>query len=262
MTELLGVKHLVCEYRVADLFGRKARIVRAVDGVSFGIQKSEVFGLVGETGCGKTSLAKALALINRPTSGSISFLGETIDAAETPSRRWSGSKLQYVYQDPGASLDPRWTLRASLHEPLVVHSGLSKAARESKVVAICNSLGLKKEMIDRFPRQVSGGQLRRVGLARVLTIAPVLLILDEPTAGLDSLTRGRVVSLLQVLQKEFGLTYLLITHDLAVAGALCDRIAVMKDGRIVELGRKDDIVSRPQHPYTQSLMLAHTQLSD
>jgi oligopeptide/dipeptide ABC transporter ATP-binding protein len=164
--------------------------------------------------------------------------------------------LQYCYQDPGASLDPRWTIRASLHEPLIVHTALGEAEREARVREILAAVGLPETHLDLYPHEISGGQQRRVGLARILTLKPSVVILDEPTSGLDVSVQATILKLFLSLQQQFGLTYLFVSHDLSVVRLICDRVAVMYLGRIVEIGETAQVFATPRHPYTQSLLAA------
>jgi len=253
---LLEVVDLVRHFPVRNAFGRRVGWVRAVDGVSLAVQPGETLGLVGESGCGKSTLGKTVMGIYTPTAGDIRFAGREIGWLAKRERRAVAKDLQYVYQDPGASLDPRWKVVHLLHEPLKIHTALSRAEREREVLAILAAVGLPDAHLDLYPHELSGGQQRRVGLARILTLRPRLVILDEPTSGLDVSVQASVLKLFRGLQEAFALTYVFISHDLAVVRAICARIAVMYLGRIVELGPTAAVFERPRHPYTQSLLAA------
>jgi oligopeptide/dipeptide ABC transporter ATP-binding protein len=241
---------------VRNAFGRRTGWVRAVDGVSLAVWPGETLGLVGESGCGKSTLGKTVMGIHAPTAGDIRFGGREIGRLPAPARRAIARDLQYVYQDPGASLDPRWKVVHSLHEPLKIHTRLTRAERDEQVRAILAAVGLPGAHLDLYPHELSGGQQRRVGLARILTLRPRMVILDEPTSGLDVSVQASVLKLFRSLQDTFALTYVFISHDLAVVRAMCARIAVMYLGRIVELGDTATVFEAPRHPYTRSLLAA------
>ena len=253
---LLEVVDLVRHFPVRNAFGRRIGWLRAVDGVSLSVAPGETLGLVGESGCGKSTLGKTVMGIYTPTAGDIRFAGREIGRLARGERRAVAKDLQYVYQDPGASLDPRWKVLHSLHEPLKIHTRLSRVERDREVRAILTAVGLPDAHLDHYPHELSGGQQRRVGLARILTLRPRLVILDEPTSGLDVSVQASVLKLFRSLQQTFALTYVFISHDLSVVRAMCARIAVMYLGKIVELGDTAAIFERPRHPYTQSLLAA------
>jgi peptide/nickel transport system ATP-binding protein len=253
---LLEVVDLVRHFPVRNAFGRRIGWLRAVDGVSLAVSPGETLGLVGESGCGKSTFGKTVMGIYTPTAGDIRFAGREIGRLARRERRALAKDLQYVYQDPGASLDPRWKVVHSLHEPLRIHTRLSRAERDREVRAILTAVGLPDAHLDLYPHELSGGQQRRVGVARILTLRPRLVILDEPTSGLDVSVQASVLKLFRSLQATFALTYVLISHDLSVVRAMCARIAVMYLGKIVELGETAAIFERPRHPYTQSLLAA------
>jgi oligopeptide/dipeptide ABC transporter ATP-binding protein len=253
---LLELLDLVRYFPVRNAFGRRTDWLRAVDGVSLAVWAGETLGLVGESGCGKSTLGKTVIGTYSPTAGQIRFLGREIGRLPRRERRRVAKDLQYVYQDPGASLDPRWKVVHSLHEPLKIHTTLSRAERDGEVQAILRSVGLPDAHLDLYPHELSGGQQRRVGLARILTLRPRMIILDEPTSGLDVSVQASVLKLLRGLQETFALTYLFISHDLAVVRAMCQRLAVMYLGKIVELGDTAAVFDKPLHPYTQSLVAA------
>src|SRR5215813_2634324 len=253
---LLEVVDLVRHFPVRNAFGRRVGWLRAVDGVTLAVVPGETLGLVGESGCGKSTLGKTVMGIYTPTAGDIRFAGREIGRLARRERRAVAKDLQYVYQDPGASLDPRWKVVHSLHEPLRIHTTLSRAERDREVRAILAAVGLPDAHLDLYPHELSGGQQRRVGLARILTLRPRLVILDEPTSGLDVSVQASVLKLFRSLQQAFALTYVFISHDLAVVRATCARLAVMYLGKIVELGETATVFGTPRHPYTQSLLAA------
>jgi len=253
---LLEIVDLVRYFPLRNAFGRRTAWLRAVDGVSLSVQPGETLGLVGESGCGKSTLGKTAIGIYTPTAGDIWFAGREIGRLPPRERRRVARDLQYVYQDPGASLDPRWKIVHSLHEPLKIHTRLSRSERAREVGAILSAVGLPDAHLDLYPHELSGGQQRRVGLARILTLRPRLVILDEPTSGLDVSVQASVLKLFRSLQETFALTYVFISHDLSVIRATCARIAVMYLGKIVEHGDKTAIFEEPRHPYTQSLLAA------
>lgn len=253
---LLEIVDLVRYFPVRNTFGRRTGWLRAVDGVSLAVWPGETLGLVGESGCGKSTLGKTVMGIYAPTAGEIRFLGREIGRLPKPERRKVARDLQYVYQDPGASLDPRWKIVHLLHEPLKVHTRLSRAGRDMEVQSILRAVGLPDAHLDLYPHELSGGQQRRVGLARILSLRPRMVILDEPTSGLDVSVQASVLKLFRHLQQTFALTYLFISHDLAVVRAMCQRLAVMYLGKLVELGETRAVFATPLHPYTQSLLAA------
>ncbi len=253
---ILLVDTLSRHFPVRNMFGWKTGAVRALDGVSFEVRAGETLGIVGESGCGKSTLGKALVGIHPPGGGRIVFEGKDITGQSANERRAVAPKLQYCYQDPGNSLDPRWTVRRSLAEPLVVHTALTPSDRNARIAKIMQQVGLPLTHLDLYPHELSGGQQRRVGLARILTLHPRLVVLDEPTSGLDVSVQASVLMLLRELQRAFSLTYLFISHDLSVVRMMCDRVAVMYLGRIVELAPTETLFAAAKHPYTQSLLSA------
>jgi len=259
---LLEVKDLARHFPTRNAFGRRTGWLRAVDGVSLTVWPGETLGLVGESGCGKSTLGKTVMGIHAPTAGEIRFLGREIGRLQGSERRAVARDLQYVYQDPGASLDPRWKVERSLHEPLQIHTTLARPRRAEQVQEILRAVGLPNAHLDLYPHELSGGQQRRVGLARILTLRPRLIILDEPTSGLDVSVQASVLKLFRRLQESFALTYLFISHDLAVVRAMCRRVAVMYLGKIVEVSETAGLFETPRHPYTQSLLAAVPRIGE
>jgi oligopeptide/dipeptide ABC transporter ATP-binding protein len=257
---ILAVEQLARRFPVRNFFGVNTGTVRALDGVSFEVRPGETLGIVGESGCGKSTLGKALVGIHRPDQGKIIFEGADITERAAAARGDIAARLQYCHQDPGNSLDPRWTVRRSLTEPLVVHATLDAQERETRIRTIMQQLGLPSTHLDLYPHELSGGQLRRVGLARILILHPRLVVLDEPTSGLDVSLQAAVLKLLRSVQQAFSLTYLFISHDLSVVRMMCDRVAVMYLGRIVELAPAQALFGAAKHPYTQSLLAAIPQI--
>lgn len=257
---LLEVSELSKHFPVRDVWQRRVGSLRALDDVSVSIRHGEILGVVGESGCGKSTLGKTIMGIHPATSGRIIFEGNDITNLRPDKSRALRRRLQYSYQDPGASLDPRWKIGRSLNEPLVIHSVLARGERQERVRSILRAVGLPETHLDLYPHEISGGQQRRVGLARILTLQPTLVILDEPTSGLDVSVQATVLNLFLELKKQFGLTYMFISHDLSVVRMICDRVAVMYLGKVVEMGAIEQIFSAPKHPYTQSLLAAIPQI--
>ena len=253
---ILTVEKLSRHFPVHNAFGKKVGAVRALDSVSFDVRAGETLGIVGESGCGKSTLGKTLAGIHALSGGAITFEGEEISRLSVRERRAVAPRLQYCHQDPGNSLDPRWIIRRSLEEPLIVHTRLKAAERATRIHDLLRQVGLPQTHLDLYPHELSGGQQRRVGLARILALQPRFVVLDEPTSGLDMSVQATVLKLFSELRQAFALTYLFISHDLSVVRMMCDRVAVMYLGRIVEISPTEDLFRAPQHPYTQSLLSA------
>jgi ABC-type oligopeptide transport system ATPase subunit len=235
---------------------RPPDIVRAVDGVSFAIDEGETFGLVGESGSGKTTTGRCLLRLIEPTSGEVRFRGENLLACTPERLRRIRREIQMVFQDPYASLNPRMRARDIVEEPLAIHGIGTRADRRSRVTELCSRVGLDPRQLDRYPHQFSGGQRQRIGLARALALEPSLVVADEPVSALDVSIQAQVINLLIDLQRELGLTYVFISHDLRLVRHVCSRVAVMYLGRIVELARADDLFAAPRHPYTRALLAA------
>lgn len=255
--DLLKVEGLKQYYPVSDgLFGTKA-FVKAVDGVDFEVKKGEVFGIVGESGCGKSTLGKAICKLIEPTDGKIILDGEDIRGYNSKKMRNVRKKVQMVFQDPYASLNPRMSIHDILAEPLQIH-GLVKGKQESDeaVVRLLREVGMDDYHARRYPHEFSGGQRQRIGIARALAVRPQLIIADEPVSALDVSIQSQVLNLMSKLKKEYHLTYIFIAHDLSVVEHISDRIGVMYLGNFVEEANKENLYKNPMHPYTQALLSA------
>ena len=238
------------------LFHRRIGQIKAVDGVDLDIQVGESFGLVGESGSGKTTVGKTVLRLIEPTSGQIIFEGQDLCQLSEAEMRRRRADMQMVFQDPYSSLNPRMTVKKIVGEPLVIHGRARGRALEEKVRALVRLVGLMDDHLYRYPHEFSGGQRQRIGIARALALEPKMLILDEPTSALDVSVQAQVLNLLLDLQERLGLTYLFISHDLGVIRYICDRVALMYLGRIVELAAVETIFQEPLHPYTQALLSA------
>ncbi|MBN2823056.1 MAG: dipeptide ABC transporter ATP-binding protein [Coriobacteriia bacterium] len=258
MSELLRVNNLKKYFPVEQglLTSRLSRKVKAVDDVSFTVNQGETLGLVGESGCGKSTTGRCLIKLLVPTSGTVEF--EDRDVAKLRGRDLKAFRrdVQFIFQDPYASLNPRMTIGEIVSEPLVVHGIGTKTERRSQVQDLLKTVGLNPEHLNRYPHEFSGGQRQRIGIARSLALRPKLIICDEPVSALDVSIQAQIVNLLSDLQDEFGLTYVFIAHDLSVVRHISDRVAVMYLGKIVELGDWKNLYDAPHHPYTQSLLSA------
>ncbi len=255
---LVAVEGLTKSFAIRSGFGpwRPRRELQAVAGVSFTIARGETLGLVGESGCGKSTTGRLLLRLLEPTAGTIRFAGREIQSLSERELRPLRARMQIVFQDPYGSLDPRMTVGEIVAEPLVVHRRGDRASRQRRVRELLERVGLAAAHADRHPHEFSGGQRQRIGIARALALEPEFLVCDEPVSALDVSIRAQVLNLLVDLQRELGLTYLFISHDLAVVRHLCDRVAVMYLGRIVELAPKTALYAEPLHPYTRALLSA------
>jgi oligopeptide transport system ATP-binding protein len=254
---LLRVRELVKHFPVGGGVLRTAETVHAVDGVSFTIARGETLGLVGESGCGKSTTGRCILRLIEPTSGEIWFEGDNITALSGAALRALRRDMQIIFQDPFASLDPRMTVGAIVGEALVIHRlAGSRRQFEDRVVALLDRVGLGAGHLRRYPHEFSGGQRQRIGIARALAVAPKLIVCDEPVSALDVSIQAQVINLLEDLQDEFNLAYLFIAHDLSVVQHIGARIAVMYLGRIVEIAPSASLYSRPLHPYTEALLSA------
>jgi oligopeptide/dipeptide ABC transporter ATP-binding protein len=261
-TPLLDTVDLVKHYALrSGLFRRVIGYVHAVDDLSFSIPKGQTMGIVGESGCGKTTIARLVACLIEPTSGSVFFEGENISELKRKDLRKIRANIQMVFQDPQSSLNPRMTVKDTVGEPLKAHGKAKGAELRETVQTLIEKVGLNPDHIYRFPHEFSGGQRQRIGIARAIALNPKLLILDEPTSSLDVSVQAQILNLLRKLQSEMRLTYLFISHDLAVIKHMSDLIAVMYLGKIVEKAPKRRIFKRPLHPYTQAL-LSSVQVPD
>ena len=260
---LLEARNLTKVFPLGEsVFGGSAKgEVRAVDEVSLQIHAGETLGLVGESGSGKSTLGRLLLRLIEPTSGSVRFDGRDVLAASGAELRRLRRDMQIIFQDPFASLDPRLTVEAIVAEPLVVHQGGNGRARRAKVAELLRAVGLDESILGRYPHEFSGGQRQRIGIARALALRPRFIVADEPVSALDVSVGAQIVNLLARLQRDFGLTYLFISHSMPVVRYLATRIAVMHGGRILETGPAEEITARPQHEYTRSLLAATPEIA-
>ncbi len=254
---LLVAKDLQCHFPVRKgLLSRTIGHVKAVDGVSFAVKRGETFGLVGETACGKSTTARLIMGLEEPTGGSIECEGQNLFTLKGQAMRKARRQIQMVFQDPYSSLDPRQRIATIIGEPLAVYGESSKADRQARVAELLNLVGLDQSHGKRYPHELSGGQRQRVGIARALALHPQLVVCDEPVSALDVSIQSQVLNLLLDLQARLQLTYFFISHDLSVVRHICDRVAVMYLGKVVEMGSREDIFDHPVHPYTKALLSA------
>jgi oligopeptide/dipeptide ABC transporter ATP-binding protein len=254
---LLQVENLKKYFSVGGgLLSGGGLTIRAVDDVSFHVRAGETFGLVGESGCGKTTLGQTVIRLHDPTEGSIRFEGRDISALKPREMRPIRRDIQMIFQDPSASLDPRMTVGSVIAEPLSINSDMGKKARRERVQELLRVVGLNSYFANRYPHEFSGGQRQRIGIARALALNPKLVICDEPVSALDVSIQAQVLNLLKSLQEQFHLTYLFIAHNLAVVAHISDRIGVMYLGKLVEVADSREITDSPRHPYTKALMSA------
>ncbi|MGL5009974.1 MAG: ABC transporter ATP-binding protein [Paracoccaceae bacterium] len=254
---LVQVRDLKVHFPIyTGVFRRHTGDVKAVDGVTFDIMEGETLGLVGESGCGKSTVGRALLRLYEPTAGSVTISGTDIAHLDVESLRKIRPQMQMVFQDPQASLNPRMKLAEIIGEPLLEHSPMDAEARMARVHQLMDAVGLNRRFANRFSHEFSGGQRQRIGIARALALNPKFIVCDEPIAALDVSIQAQVVNLLEDLQAEFGLTYLFISHDLSMVRHIADRVAVMYLGRIAELSPRDALYARPLHPYAKALLSA------
>ena len=264
---LVQVKDAACWFDVSPpllerLVYRKPKVnLRAVDGVSFTLNKGETLALVGESGCGKSTVARLLTGLYSLTRGEILFDGQSLKTMDKASQKAMRKRRQMIFQDPYASLNPRWRVGRIIAEPLVTHTGMSRAQQEAKVAELLTQVGLNPSDAQRYPHQFSGGQRQRISIARALALQPEFIVCDEPTSALDVSVQAQVLNLMKDLQRKLGLTYLFISHNLAVVHHVADRVGVMYLGRIVEIAPRDDLFAQPRHPYTRMLLGAIPDMS-
>jgi len=256
---ILDVRGLVKHFHIGGgfLFGRQAAVIRAVDDVSFDLRRGETLGLVGESGCGKSTVARTLLRLEEPTAGQALFHGSDVFTAGERALKDIRRRIQVIFQDPYASLNPRLRVEQIISEPWVIHDGvLPRAEWPERVRALLESVGLRREHAERYPHEFSGGQRQRIGIARAMALNPEILICDEPVSALDVSVQAQVVNLLEEIQQRLGIAYIFIAHDLSVVRHMSHRVAVMYLGRIVEIGSREQVYSRPRHPYTKALLSA------
>ena len=256
---LLEVKDLKMHFPVTSglIFQRAVAHIKAVDGISFTVNEGETLGLVGESGCGKTTTGRCILQLYEPTAGEIVFQGQELTELNTRSMRAMRRQMQVIFQDPFSSLNPRMTAGNIIGEPLIVHRLVdNKVEYKERVAELLNNVGLNPYMADRFPHEFSGGQRQRIGVARALSVDPKFIVCDEPVSALDVSIQAQIINLLEDLQDQFNLTYLFIAHDLSVVRHISDRVAVMYLGKMVEIADRNDIYVNPLHPYTQALLSA------
>ena len=252
---ILKVDNLKVYFPVSNGFLKKKSFVKAVDGISFDIKKGETFGLVGESGCGKSTTGRAIVKIYKPTDGMVEFEGKDVTKIKGTDIKQFKKDMQMIFQDPYASLNPRMTVGEIIREPMDIHGIYdTKEEREKRVRELLEIVGLKPDHIRRYPHEFSGGQRQRIGIARTLALNPKFIVCDEPISALDVSIQAQVINLLEEIQEKMGISYLFIAHDLSMVKHISDRIGVMYLGNMVEVGNSDDVYHHPLHPYTQALL--------
>ena len=256
---LLEVKNLKMYFPVSSglVFQKTVAYIKAVDGISFTVKRGETLGLVGESGCGKTTTGRCILQLYKPTDGQVLFEGQDLTSLSTRQMREKRREMQVIFQDPYSSLNPRMTAGNIIGEPLIVHGLVhGKAEYRERVADLLQNVGLNPYMADRFPHEFSGGQRQRIGVARALSVGPKFIVADEPVSALDVSIQAQIINLLEDLQEQFGLTYLFIAHDLSVVRHISDRVGVMYLGRLMEVAERNEIYVNPVHPYTRALLSA------
>ncbi|MBQ1061928.1 MULTISPECIES: ATP-binding cassette domain-containing protein [Micromonospora] len=254
---LLEVENLTKSFSAGrDWLGRRTKWLDAVKGVSFTLERGECLAVVGESGAGKSTVGRMVLRLIEPDSGSVTFDGIDVLATKPKQLRALRQRMQMIFQDPYSSLDPRMTIRDAVAEPLLVHTDKDRATREKEAVELLDKVGIGSRYLERYPAELSGGQLQRVAIARALTMKPSLIVCDEPVAALDVSVRAQVLNLLRDLQEELGLAYLFVCHDLALVEVIADRVMVMAAGEVVETDTTDQIFANPRQEYTKKLLAA------
>lgn len=261
---LLEVRHLSKHFPVksSKILSKEKKVVKAIDDVSFDVYQGEALGLVGESGCGKTTTGRCILRLTEPTDGKVTFCGKEVESLDRDQLRGLRRDMQIVFQDPYGCLDPRQKVGNIIARPIKLHEHLSGTKLRERVRYLMEVVGLQPEYSSRYPHEFSGGQRQRIGIARALALHPKFVVCDEPVSALDVSIQAQIINLMQKLQRQFGLTYLFISHDLRVVHHIADRVAVMYLGSIVEIGKKEDIFSYTAHPYTQALLSAIPQVQE
>ena len=255
MTSFVEVLDLKKHFAVRrGIWQRQVGAVHAVDDVTFQLDRGKTLGLVGESGCGKTTVARMVVQLLRPTQGQVLFKGKDLVSMKGSELREIRPKIQMIFQDPYASLNPRMTVGRLIEEPLIEHTDMSRSDRHERVLELTQVVGLDPSSVERYPHEFSGGQRQRIGVARALALQPELLVCDEPVSALDLSIQAQIINLLEDIQDKFNLTYLFISHDLGIIKHICDTVAVMYLGKIVETGSAQEVYGDPQHPYTEALL--------